>query len=231
VSQVRGQVTGYGGARKRVLVVDDTEANRSVLTETLESLGFEVSEAVNGLEALTFAKAAPPDLILMDIRMPVMNGIEAMLRLQEIPSLSTIPIVAVSAGVTQVEQAEGIKAGAKAFLRKPIETPYMLQEIGRLLQLTWIHEGSGQAMSPVSDRADQFVVPEPAQMESLRELAKAGNMRALKERAAQLTALDARYRPFAERISELALGYQSKAVLRLVEKHATQKMEEQVAQS
>jgi signal transduction histidine kinase/CheY-like chemotaxis protein len=231
VSQVSGQVTGYEGSRKRVLVVDDTEANRSVLTETLESLGFEVSEAVNGLEAVAFAQAAPPDLILMDVRMPVMNGIEAMLRLQEIPSLSMIPVVAVSAGVTQVEQAEGIKAGAKAFLRKPIETPYMLQEIGRLLELTWIHEDPQQRTSPVSDRADHFVVPDPAQMESLRELAKAGNMRALRERADQLTTLNARYRPFAERITELALGYQSKAVLRLIENHAMQKQEEQVARS
>jgi signal transduction histidine kinase/CheY-like chemotaxis protein len=230
VSQMSGQVTGYGGARKRVLVVDDMEANRSVLTETLKGLGFEVSEAVNGLEAVTFAQAGPPDLILMDIRMPVMNGIEAMHRLQEIPSLSMIPIVAVSAGVTQVEQAEGIKAGAKAFLRKPIETPYMLQAIGRLLGLTWIHE-EPHATYPASDRTDQFVLPEPAQMECLRELAKAGNMRALRERADQIATLDARCRPFAERISELALGYQSKAVLRLVEKHAIQKLEEQVAQS
>jgi signal transduction histidine kinase/DNA-binding NarL/FixJ family response regulator len=231
VSEVSGQVTGYEGARKKVLVVDDTEANRSVLTETLENLGFEVSEAVNGLEALTSAQAAPPDVILMDIRMPAMNGIEAMLRLQGIPSLSMIPVVAVSAGVTQAEQAEGKKAGAKAFLRKPIETPYMLQEIGRLLELTWIHEDPEQRTSPVSGLADHFVVPDPAQMESLRELAKAGNMRALRERADQLTALNAIYRPFAERIAELALGYQSKAVLRLIEKHAMQKQEELVARS
>ena len=78
---------------------------------------------------------------------------------------------------------------------------------------------------------EQFVVPEPAQMDCLRDLAKAGNMRAIREKADQLVALNARYRPFAEKISQLALGYQSKALLRLVEKLAVQKEEVQEAQS
>jgi signal transduction histidine kinase/CheY-like chemotaxis protein len=222
VTEMSGQVTGYVGRRKRVLVVDDTEANRAVLSASLGGLGFEVKQAVNGLEALEFAQAEPPDLILMDIRMPIMNGLEAMARMQQIPSLRTIPIVAVSAGVTQDQKADCMMAGAKAFLTKPIETTYMLQEIGTLLTLTWIQEYPRQTVSAIGDRAEQFVVPEQAQMEALRELAKSGNMRAIRKNAEQLMVLDERYRPFAERISELALGYQSKAVLRLVEKHSKQ---------
>jgi signal transduction histidine kinase/DNA-binding NarL/FixJ family response regulator len=225
-SQISGQVTGYEGPRMRVQVVDDVEANRSMLADTLGSLGFEVCLAVNGLEAVTRAQAAPPALILMDIRMPVMGGLEAMRSMQEIPDLCMVPVIAISAGVTQDEQAGCMAAGAKAFLTKPIETAILLQEIGRLLNLTWIRENAQQTLSPAGDHVERFVVPEPAQMESLRELAKAGNMRAIREQAERLAALDPQYRPFADRITQLAKGYQSKAVLRLVEKHAVQ---EQVA--
>jgi signal transduction histidine kinase/FixJ family two-component response regulator len=231
VSPMGGQVTGYRGPRKRVLVVDDIDANRAVLAETLGSLGFEVSQAVNGLEAVTLAHAAPPDLILMDTRMPVMDGLAATRRIQEIPDLRLIPVIAVSAGVTQDERVGCMAAGAKAFLTKPIENTYLFQEIGRLLNLTWIRENLQQTTSPVGDGVERFAVPAPLEMESLRELVKAGNMRAIREKADQLAAFDAQYRPFANRITELALGYQSKALLRLMEKHKAQNQVEQVAQS
>jgi len=221
-SPMSGDVTGYSGPRKRILVVDDTEANRTVLTDTLNSLGFEISQAINGSEALTLAQATLPDLVLMDIRMPVMGGVEAMRRMQHIPDLRGIPIIAVSAGVSQSDQADSMTAGAKAFLTKPIESTSMLFEIGKLLDLTWVFAPS-QQMSSTINNFEQFVVPEQAEMESLRELAKAGNMRAIREKADQLAILDARYSPFADKIRVLALGYQSKAVLRLVEKHATPK--------
>jgi CheY-like chemotaxis protein len=230
VSEITGRVTGYEGPRKRVLVADDIEPNRTVLTQTLIGWGFEVIQAMNGIEAVTLAEAVSPDLILMDIRMPVMGGMAAMLRMQQIPNLSTIPIIAVSAGVTEGEQTDAANSGAKAFLTKPIETSRMLQEIGRLLELTWIQEQPQQTPSPSSDPVEQFVIPEPAQMDCLRDLARAGNMRAIREKADQLMVLDTRYRPFAERLSQLALGYQSKALLRWVEKLAAQKEEVQVAQ-
>jgi signal transduction histidine kinase/DNA-binding response OmpR family regulator len=231
VPAITGRVTGYEGTRKRVLVADDIEANRTVLAQTLVSWGFDVIQAVNGLEAVTLAGAASPDLILMDIRMPVMNGVEAMLQIQQNPNLSMVPIIAVSAGVTQDEQAACANAGAQSFLAKPIETSSLLQEIGGLLELRWTQEQPQQTLSSISDPVEQFVVPEPAQMDCLRDLAKAGNMRALREKADQLVVLDARYRPFAEKISQLAIGYQSKALLRLVEQLAAQKEEVQVAQS
>jgi signal transduction histidine kinase/DNA-binding NarL/FixJ family response regulator len=220
VSQLSGQLTGYSGPRRKVMVVDDTDANRSVLTDTLQSLGFEVSQAVNGLEALISAQSSPPDLILMDVRMPVMDGLEAMRRMQQIPDLRMVPVIAVSAGVTQKEHADCTTAGAKAFLTKPIDSACMFEEIGRLLKLNWIREDPQQTTSAVSDRYERFVVPEPAQMESLHELAKAGNMRAVREKAAQLAALDETFRPFADTIAKLAQGYQSKALLRMVEKYA-----------
>jgi CheY-like chemotaxis protein len=228
--EIDGEVIGYRGLRKKVLVVDDIEANRSVLTQLLESLGFEVSQAVNGLEALAFAQATRPDLILMDIRMPVMDGLEAIRRMQKIPDLRLVPVVGVSAGVGEHEQADCMAAGAKGFLTKPIQNICMFREMGNLLDLNWVRENS-EAISPAVDQFALFVVPDVADMESLRELAKEGNMRAIREKAGHLVALDAQLRPFADKITELALGYQSKALLRLVERYTTQRQTESLEKS
>lgn len=228
-SQMSGPVTGYEGPRKRILVVDDVEANRSVLSDTLGRLGFKVDQAINGLEALANAKALLPNLIMMDIRMPVMGGLEAMRRMQELPDLSVIPVITVSAGVTEEEKIDCIAAGAKAFLPKPIEVAPMLQEIGRLLGLTWTQEVPAQA-APASSNgmraSDRLEIPEPEQMQVLHELAKAGNMRAIRDKADELAALNAGYRPFADRLTKLAIGYESKALRRLVEKYAAEQQME-----
>jgi len=227
-SRLGGQVLGYEGPRKRVLVVDDIDANRFVLADTLGLLGFEIDQATNGLEALKAAQSTPTDLVLMDVRMPVMDGLEAMRQMQLIPDLCQVPIIAVSAGVTRNEQAECLAAGAKAFLTKPIDEASMLKQIGSLLGLTWIKDTPRQTLPAMNDPGEHFVLPEPEQMESLRDLAKAGNMRAIRERAESLAARDARYRPFADKITQLARGYQSKALLHMMEKHVARQQEGQV---
>jgi hypothetical protein len=79
----------------------------------------------------------------------------------------------------------------------------------------------------MNDSSEQFVLPEPDQMESLHDLAKAGNMRAISEKAESLAAHDARYRPFADKITRLARGFQSRALLHMMEKHVAQQQEGQ----
>lgn len=218
-----GRKIGYEGSRKRVLVVDDSLGNRALLTDILSRLGFELGEAVNGEEGLERAQQIAPDLILMDIRMPIMGGLEATRLMREIPQLRTVPIIAISANVHQEDQAASLAAGANTFLAKPIEDELLLQEVGKALDLKWICEEIKQSPASASDCMDQFVVPGAEEMESLRALAKAGNMRAIKEQSLRLAALDQQYRPFAEKIRQLAQGYQSKALLHLVEKHVAQK--------
>jgi len=144
-----------------------------------------------------------------------------MRRLRGLPNACTIPVIAVSAGVTPEKQADCADAGAKAFLTKPIETAALLREVGSLLECTFLREEE-QTLACSSQAGDlsPMEIPEPAQMECLRELAKTGNMRAIREKAEEIAALDQRYLPFTDRISELALGYESKALLRLIERHA-----------
>jgi len=225
-----GTVVGYEGPRKRLLVVDDIAANRSMMSEILMALGFDVSQAINGLEALASAQSVVPDLILTDVCMPGMGGVELLLRMQELPDLCQVPAIAISAGVTNEQQRECMAAGAKAFLAKPVDFSILVQAISQLLHLTLIREIVNQETAPPSEAIDLSGIPEPEQMEALRVLVKAGNMRAIRKKAEEISALSEHYRPFASRITKLATGYESQALLRLMKKCAEQQQMESMEQ-
>jgi signal transduction histidine kinase/FixJ family two-component response regulator len=212
-------ITGYLGPRRTVLIVDDTIANRAVLVARLSQLGFDTVEASNGLKGLEKAEAIRPDLILMDVRMPVMDGYESMERIRQIEALSAVPIVAISASATNEVQTRCLAAGANAFLTKPIEDSDLVQMIVRHLDLKWVDGESEQPGSPIV-HAEEMIAPKAAEIAILMELALAGNMRAIKVRADHLLTLDERYRPFADKLQTLARSYQSSALLRLIEQHS-----------
>jgi signal transduction histidine kinase/DNA-binding NarL/FixJ family response regulator len=230
-TQTLGQVIGYEGVRKHILVVDDTDASRQVLADNLRTLGFDVSQTSNGLNALESARATPTDLILMDIRMPVMDGLEAMRQMQRNENLRKIPVIAVSAGVTEEERVGCMAAGARALLMKPIENAVLLDEVSKVLRLKWVRDAMQTQTSSGGIPVEHFVVPDPLELKSLREVVMRGNMRAIRNKADQFIALDAKYRPFADKITQLTLGYQSKALLRLVEKQIAQKQVQPVTKS
>jgi len=139
------RITGYEGPRRTVLVVDDVEVNRIMLAELLGSLGFDVAQAADGGEGVEKAQALQPDLIVMDIVMPSMDGLAAMRRLRELPALRTVPIIAASASASPDDRTAGLAAGANVFLAKPIVHAQLLHHIGVLLQLRWLTGGRGSA--------------------------------------------------------------------------------------
>src|SRR6185503_6634703 len=94
------RITGYGGARRTVLVVDDIAENRAVLRDLLYEVGFNTCEATSGQEAMDTARSRRPDLVLMDIVMPDMSGLEAIRGLRQIGGMERLPIIAVSASAT-----------------------------------------------------------------------------------------------------------------------------------
>jgi PAS domain S-box-containing protein len=134
-----GMPAGYAGRRRSVLVVDDVPQNRAVLVDSLSVLGFDVSEAADGRQALASAERARPDLIVMDMTMPVMDGLEATRRIRQTPALAAIPIVASSGSTHRETQKMCIESGANSFLPKPIDLDAFLVQTGRLLSLTWIY--------------------------------------------------------------------------------------------
>jgi two-component system cell cycle response regulator DivK len=118
-----------GTRRQRVLVVDDSAEIRELWRLCLNFWGFAVQEAANGEEAVQKARLSPPDLILMDLSMPVLDGVQATRQLKEDPSTAHVPVVALSAQTTEPGAEEVTNAGAEAFVQKPCDPEELLQHI------------------------------------------------------------------------------------------------------
>jgi CheY-like chemotaxis protein len=114
-------------------LVEDTEDNRFMLRRLLEMSGHQVVEAVNGEEAVRIAAQVLPDLILMDLSLPVIDGLGATRRIRALPRLFTVPIVAVSAHDTADFHAEALAAGCNAYITKPIDFTELEELINGLL--------------------------------------------------------------------------------------------------
>jgi PAS domain S-box-containing protein len=129
---------GYQGPRRSVLVADDDPVSRGLLVGLLQSLGFIVHEAADGLQAQAAAAALRPDLVLMDCNMPNQTGIQALRALRADPALAGLPVVLVSAGVSDADRRQGQEAGMVAFVPKPVDVGQLVTIIGEQLGLHWL---------------------------------------------------------------------------------------------
>jgi len=120
---------------KRILIVEDNEMNRDVLCRRLARHGFEVLEATDGLVGLTIAQSEQPDLILMDLAMPEIDGWECARLLKSQPSTRSIPIIALSAHAMLGERQRALDAGCDEFDTKPLDFAGLLEKMERLLQV------------------------------------------------------------------------------------------------
>jgi signal transduction histidine kinase/DNA-binding NarL/FixJ family response regulator len=212
----------YEGPRKKVLVVDDIPGNRALVLDLLGPLGFEMFEASNGKEGLEQVEARQPDLIIMDIVMPVMDGFEAIRRLRQSAAFSSVPIIALSASVSSPDRARSLAMGANAFLPKPIDFDRLLDQIGQLMKLSWIYEQPKETSIVADKFPAQFVFPPSEEMGTLHRLAMSGNMRDISEWAAHLESQDRQYRSLATKLRQLAEGFESEAILQFVEEYQRQ---------
>ena len=116
VLPVQRAIKGYDGERKRLLIVDDVPQNRVMLMDLLQSLGFVVASAGNGRECLGMLDSFKPDLIVMDVMMPEMDGNEATRRIRQLPEWRRTPIIAVTASASRDDELKCREAGVDAFL-------------------------------------------------------------------------------------------------------------------
>ena len=122
-----------GQEKKTVMVVEDFEDNRFMMRRLLEMSGYGVLEAVNGQEAVEIAIQEHPSLILMDLSLPLLDGLAATRKIREYPDLRSVPIVAVSAHDTSDFHAEALAAGCNDYVTKPIDFEQLEQLLGKLI--------------------------------------------------------------------------------------------------
>lgn len=117
----------------KILLVEDNEMNRDMLGRRLQRKGFEVSIAVDGAEGIAMAQKDVPDIILMDMSLPVVDGWEATRRLKADPRMQAIPVIALTAHAMSGDRELALEAGCDDYDTKPIEFPQLLEKIEALL--------------------------------------------------------------------------------------------------
>lgn len=119
----------------KILIVEDNEMNRDMLTRRLQRNGFDIAVAINGEQAIAIIDNYEPDIILMDMSLPVMDGWEATRYLKENANTQHIPVIGLSAHARDVDIIKGMAAGCDAYETKPIDMPRLLATINSLLKL------------------------------------------------------------------------------------------------
>jgi twitching motility two-component system response regulator PilH len=119
---------------KTILIVDDSQTLRQMLIEVLQSSGFKIIEAVNGLEAKEKIQLMPPDLVITDLIMPLMNGYELCRWIRNEPIAQNIPVLICSTKSQEFDRYWGMKQGADAYVTKPFQPLELLKVVKQLLQ-------------------------------------------------------------------------------------------------
>ncbi len=135
-----GNIISYQGEQRRILIVDDRWENRFVIVNLLKPLGFVMIEAENGQEGLDKIREQLPDLVITDLVMPVMDGLEMITKLRQDQNLQKLKILVSSASVAPIDQKISIEAGGDDFLMKPVNSQDLFNAIAKHLQLTWNYE-------------------------------------------------------------------------------------------
>ncbi|MDD2758873.1 MAG: ATP-binding protein [Methylomonas sp.] len=136
-----------GQPAPRILVAEDHPDNQQVIEQLLEQIGCEVIIAADGFQAVELFRSHQPNLILMDVRMPVMDGYRSTRRIRESPGGDTVPIIALTASVFEDDKAKVIEAGCNALLSKPVEAEPLFETIGKFLGLTFEYAAPDDALS------------------------------------------------------------------------------------
>ncbi|MEM7343573.1 MAG: ATP-binding protein [Chloroflexota bacterium] len=211
-------IIGYLGEHRTILIVDDRPENRWVLQNMLDPLGFTLLEAENGQDAVKIAQQVQPDLILMDLLMPEVDGFTATQAIRQIPLLSSIKIVAVSAKIFPEDEARSLEVGCQAFLPKPVDEADLLDTIAHLLSLSWLYQDNVPPV-PETQPSSPLIPPPDDILDTLFDLAQLGKMRAIRDQADQIEQLGSTFIPFAHKLRTLANAFEDEEILILIEQY------------
>ena len=193
------RIAGYDGPPRSILVVDDRPENGRFLADALTPLGFEVRRAESGAAGGAAAVERPPELILLDLVMPDMDGFEAFRRIRMVPALAQTPVVAVSASYLEKSSGWAGRRGFQAFLPKPVDLNRLYGVLEEVLGVTWRVETEEAEAEPAP-----MTPPSEAVLASLRELADGGFVFDIMEEARRIRDADPGCAPFGDHLLALA---------------------------
>ncbi len=215
-------IISFEGQQRKILIVDDRWENRSVIANLLEPLGFAIFEASNGQEGLDQAVAVQPDLIITDLRMPVMDGFALTKALRQSDELQDVVIIASSASVSSAHQQYALDAGCNDFLPKPVQAEELLEQLKHHLQLTWIYQNGHELTTEPKDSsafAGEMVVPPTSELVALYQAVQRFDLVDIQAETNRIKQLDPKYTVFADKLLALADEFEMAAIAQLVKPH------------
>jgi CheY-like chemotaxis protein len=226
-TQTDGQIIGYQGRMRHILVIDDRWENRAVLVNLLEPLGFQVTEAENGAVGLEQMLKEDPDLVVTDIVMPVMDGIELLKQVRSRDELQHHKIIVSSASVAQADRKMALDAGGDDFLTKPVAANELFNLLATHLHLQWLYETPLEtlASSPTTDTEDtvEVILPSSAEIAQLLEFTQNAQLTRLQEHLENLVQTEPKYSKFAEQIIQLSEQFRFEEIEELLNQQLQQK--------
>jgi len=193
----------------KILLVDDLAENRMVLNALLTPLGFTIVEADGGLDAIAKTTQFKPDLILMDLVMPNVDGLEATRQIRQQPDMMELPIIAISANVNETVQQESIDAGCNLFLPKPFSTKLLLAKLEQYLPLEWYYEADDTIarMGHVQSSDLETEIPSKMELNKMLNLIMIGDINGIKKRLSVLEKEGNQYSFFVAQLNRLVAGF------------------------
>jgi PAS domain S-box-containing protein len=219
-NQLQKDIIGFKGKARKILVVDDQEWNRTILVELLSPLGFKMIEASNGEEGVKKALTECPDIIFMDLVMPVMDGFEATRQIRKAKPNKIIIIAVSAASVLQHEQAKSLLVGGNYFMKKPIDNKDIFIKLSQILKLEWVFDTTASKVE-IDNNVEMNIkpnlqVPSREVLENLYHLAKQGNVSRLINEANELEQSDEKFKEFARELQQLANDFQIRKIRDLI---------------
>jgi PAS domain S-box-containing protein len=206
------QIIGYSGERQKVLVIDDRWDNRSVLVSLLEPLGFIVAEANDGLQGLEQFSVFQPDLIIVDLIMPNLDGWEMVKQLRQLPQGQDVVIIASSANVSLSDRQRCYDTGCDNFLPKPINVEDLYFQLSLYLPIKWIYEEAKL------ENQEEQIIPPPAEiLLQFQDLIKKGRITLIAKEAEQLIQNHPEYKLFANYLIQLAEDFELEKIATFVQ--------------
>lgn len=217
-----GRITGYSGYKRKIMIVDDSWENRSVIVNLLEPLGFIIIEATNGQEGLEKASIYQPDLIILDLAMPIMDGRKMLSKLREKEALKNILVIIYSASYFDMDQEKSQIAGGDDFLAKPVQATEVYRILSKHLKLDWVYAQSTRekARSPKSQVAtNEIIIPPGDDLVMLIEYAKKGQIKGIQKELENIYKMDDKYKPFVNHLNQLVKTFNIKKIREFLENH------------
>ncbi|MCL1474562.1 response regulator [Argonema antarcticum] len=211
-------IIGFQGEPRKILLVDDLWENRSVITNILAPIGFEIIEASNGQEGLEKLTKVRPDLIITNLMMPVMNGFEMTKRLRSLPEFTDAIVIASSASVYEVDRQRSRDSGCNDFLAKPVQIEELFGKLKNYLHLEWIAEDPDESVNQ-NEEFSSLIAPSRSELIALYNAAEIGDIASVEVEANSIQQLSPQYVPFATKILELAQEFEEEEILNLIEQY------------